>query len=87
MEVARLASKCLLGGFRHGREKVGWSRIKRSVRRRDCTLYRWKEGAELTCRGYTIEDLASNAQFEEVAYMLLTVRCQRRVSLIHITKN
>ena len=34
-----------------------------------CTV--GKEGAGLTYRGYTIEDLASNAQFEEVAYMLL----------------
>jgi 2-methylcitrate synthase len=30
-----------------------------------------KEGAGLTYRGYTIEDLAANAKFEEVAYMLL----------------
>ena len=34
-----------------------------------CTV--GKEGAGLTYRGYTIEDLAANAQFEEVAYMLL----------------
>ena len=34
-----------------------------------CTV--GKEGASLTYRGYTIEDLAANAQFEEVAYMLL----------------
>ena len=34
-----------------------------------CTV--GKEGAGLTYRGYTIEDLATNAQFEEVAYMLL----------------
>jgi len=34
-----------------------------------CTV--GKEGAGLTYRGYTIEDLAANASFEEVAYMLL----------------
>ncbi|MDA1207118.1 MAG: 2-methylcitrate synthase [Proteobacteria bacterium] len=34
-----------------------------------CTV--GKEGAGLTYRGYTIEDLAANARFEEVAYMLL----------------
>ena len=34
-----------------------------------CTV--GKEGAGLTYRGYTIEDLAANAKFEEVAYMLL----------------
>ncbi|XOV88591.1 MAG: 2-methylcitrate synthase [Pseudomonadota bacterium] len=34
-----------------------------------CTV--GKEGAGLTYRGYTIEDLAANATFEEVAYMLL----------------
>ena len=34
-----------------------------------CTV--GQEGAGLTYRGYTIEDLAANAQFEEVAYMLL----------------
>jgi 2-methylcitrate synthase len=34
-----------------------------------CTV--GKEGAGLTYRGYTIEDLAANAKFEEVAYLLL----------------
>jgi 2-methylcitrate synthase len=34
-----------------------------------CTV--GKEGAGLTYRGYGIDDLAANAQFEEVAYMLL----------------
>ncbi|MDP4599241.1 MAG: 2-methylcitrate synthase [Pseudomonadales bacterium] len=34
-----------------------------------CTV--GKEGAGLTYRGYSIEDLAANATFEEVAYMLL----------------
>ena len=34
-----------------------------------CTV--GKVGAGLTYRGYTIEDLGANAQFEEVAYMLL----------------
>ena len=34
-----------------------------------CTV--GKEGAGLTYRGYTIDDLAANAKFEEVAYMLL----------------
>ncbi len=34
-----------------------------------CTV--GKEGSGLTYRGYTIEDLAANAKFEEVAYMLL----------------
>jgi len=34
-----------------------------------CTV--GKEGAGLTYRGYTIEDLAANARCEEVAYMLL----------------
>ena len=34
-----------------------------------CTV--GKEGAGLTYRGYTIEDLAENATFEEVAYLLL----------------
>lgn len=34
-----------------------------------CTV--GKEGAGLTYRGYTIEDLAANATFEEVAYLLL----------------
>ncbi|HNP36076.1 MAG TPA: 2-methylcitrate synthase [Woeseiaceae bacterium] len=34
-----------------------------------CTV--GKEGAGLTYRGYDIEDLASNARFEEVAYLLL----------------
>ena len=34
-----------------------------------CTV--GKESAGLTYRGYTIEDLAANAKFEEVAYMLL----------------
>ncbi|HKI74455.1 MAG TPA: 2-methylcitrate synthase [Pseudomonadales bacterium] len=34
-----------------------------------CTV--GKEGAGLTYRGYSIEDLAANAKFEEVAYMLL----------------
>jgi 2-methylcitrate synthase len=34
-----------------------------------CTV--GKEGAGLTYRGYSIEDLAENANFEEVAYMLL----------------
>ena len=34
-----------------------------------CTV--GKKGAGLTYRGYTIEDLAANAKFEEVAYLLL----------------
>ena len=34
-----------------------------------CTV--GKEGSGLTYRGYTIEDLAQNAVFEETAYMLL----------------
>jgi len=34
-----------------------------------CTV--GKEGSGLTYRGYTIEDLAQNASFEETAYMLL----------------
>ena len=34
-----------------------------------CTV--GKEGSGLTYRGYTIEDLAQNAGFEETAYMLL----------------
>ncbi|MFT7689179.1 MAG: 2-methylcitrate synthase [Candidatus Azotimanducaceae bacterium] len=34
-----------------------------------CTV--GKEGAGLTYRGYSIDDLAANAKFEEVAYMLL----------------
>ena len=34
-----------------------------------CTV--GKEGSGLTYRGYTIEDLAQNAGFEEIAYMLL----------------
>ena len=34
-----------------------------------CTV--GKEGSGLTYRGYGIDDLAANAQFEEVAYMLL----------------
>ena len=34
-----------------------------------CTV--GKEGAGLTYRGYSIEDLSENATFEEVAYLLL----------------
>src|SRR5258708_12627330 len=34
-----------------------------------CTV--GKEGVGLTYRGYTIEDLAQNASFEEVAYLLI----------------
>jgi 2-methylcitrate synthase len=34
-----------------------------------CTV--GKEGVGLTYRGYNIEDLAQNATFEEVAYLLL----------------
>ena len=34
-----------------------------------CTV--GKEGAGLTYRGYDIYDLADNASFEEVAYLLL----------------
>lgn len=37
-----------------------------------CTV--GKEGVGLTYRGYSIEDLASNAAFEEVAYLLLRGR-------------
>ena len=33
-----------------------------------------KEGVGLTYRGYSIEDLAENASFEEVAYLLLNGR-------------
>ena len=34
-----------------------------------CTV--GKTGSGLTYRGYDIKDLAANAQFEEVAYLLL----------------
>jgi 2-methylcitrate synthase len=34
-----------------------------------CTV--GKEGIGLTCRGYHLDDLAENATFEEVAYLLL----------------
>lgn len=44
-----------------------------------CTV--GKEGAGLTYRGYTIEDLAANARFEEVAYMLLYGALPTRVEL------
>jgi citrate synthase len=44
-----------------------------------CTI--GKEGAGLTYRGYAIEDLAKNATFEEVAYLLLrgTLPTQRHL--------
>ena len=37
-----------------------------------CTV--GKEGAGLTYRGYAIYDLANNARFEEVAYLLLIIK-------------
>jgi len=40
-----------------------------------------KEGAGLTYRGYTIEDLAANATFEEVAYLLLCGELPNRAQL------
>ncbi len=44
-----------------------------------CTV--GKEGAGLTYRGYDIEDLASNATFEEVAYLLLHGKLPNRAEL------
>ena len=44
-----------------------------------CTV--GKEGAGLTYRGYTIEELASKAEFEEVAYLLLYGELPTRAQL------
>lgn len=44
-----------------------------------CTV--GKEGVGLTYRGYSIEDLAEKATFEEVAYLLLEGRLPRREEL------
>lgn len=44
-----------------------------------CTV--GKEGAGLTYRGYDIEDLAANATFEEVAYLLLHGKLPNRSEL------
>ena len=44
-----------------------------------CTV--GKEGAGLTYRGYDIYDLADNACFEEVAYLLLHGKLPNRVEL------
>jgi len=44
-----------------------------------CTV--GKEGSGLTYRGYAIDDLAANAQFEEVAYMLLYGELPTKVQL------
>lgn len=44
-----------------------------------CTV--GKEGAGLTYRGYDIEDLAKNANFEEVAYLLLHGKLPNRAEL------
>ena len=44
-----------------------------------CTV--GKEGAGLTYRGYDIYDLADNANFEEVAYLLLYGRLPNRAEL------
>ena len=44
-----------------------------------CTV--GKEGAGLTYRGYDIEDLANNATFEEVAYLLLHGKLPNRSEL------
>ena len=41
-----------------------------------CTV--GKEGAGLTYRGYDIYDLADNASFEEVAYLLLHGKLPRK---------
>src|SRR6201993_1821687 len=40
-----------------------------------------KEGVGLTYRGYAIEDLAGNATFEEVAYLLLEGNLPNRQQL------
>src|SRR5258708_7232207 len=40
-----------------------------------------KEGVGLTYRGYAIEDLAANATFEEVAYLLLNGNLPNRAQL------
>src|SRR5215813_2591485 len=44
-----------------------------------CTV--GKEGVGLTYRGYSIEDLAQHATFEEVAYLLLYGELPNRISL------
>ena len=44
-----------------------------------CTV--GKEGAGLTYRGYDIYDLADNANFEEVAYLLLYGRLPNQAEL------
>ena len=44
-----------------------------------CTV--GKEGAGLTYRGYDINDLAGNADFEEVAYLLLHGKLPNRAEL------
>src|ERR1700736_5225964 len=44
-----------------------------------CTV--GKEGVGLTYRGYSIEDLAQNATFEEVAYLLLEGELPNRQQL------
>ncbi|MFT6517813.1 MAG: 2-methylcitrate synthase, partial [Candidatus Azotimanducaceae bacterium] len=44
-----------------------------------CTV--GQEGSGLTYRGYGIDDLAANAQFEEVAYMLLYGELPTQVQL------
>ena len=44
-----------------------------------CTV--GKEGAGLTYRGYDIYDLADNATFEEVAYLLLKGRLPKQSEL------
>ncbi|MEM1243850.1 MAG: 2-methylcitrate synthase [Pseudomonadota bacterium] len=46
-----------------------------------CTV--GKEGVGLTYRGYTIEDLAANATFEEVAYLLIHDSLPNRSELEH----
>jgi len=50
-----------------------------------CTV--GKEGKGLNYRGYSIEDLATNAGFEEVAYLLIYGRLPNAVKLNHYQNN
>ena len=45
-----------------------------------------KEGTGLTCRGYSINDLAEQATFEEVAYLLVYGRLPRETELRNYKK-
>ncbi|HKB91145.1 MAG TPA: citrate/2-methylcitrate synthase, partial [Opitutaceae bacterium] len=45
-----------------------------------------KEGVGLTYRGYTIEDLAEHATFEEVAYLLLYGKLPTKTQLAEYTQ-